>query len=332
MIEIQGIERVEMTQRIDQIRRRIAAIEEKIGMANLGGNFQTTLEREIARQAKMAVQPTQPTQPTQAVAETNKPTQPVNENAAANAAKVAQALRGTDRVDTPPATPSEPSKNNSPGAATLPKQITPPPIERVEVPDTEIVVPSRDDKAFEDTYLSADAELVSIDDFVLQTAHAYGVDPQVVKGIVEYVNRQTAQIESADTATDDLTEPAAVTSIEDLIVQTAHEYGVDPQLVKAIATAESNMNQDEISPVGAIGVMQLMPETAAGLGVDPYDTNENIAGGTKYLKQMLDTFDGNVPLAVAAYNAGPGAVKRYGGIPPYSETKNYVGRVMDMYQ
>ena len=78
--------------------------------------------------------------------------------------------------------------------------------------------------------------------------------------------------------------------------------------------------------------MQLMPETAQALGVNPYDVNENVLGGTIYLKQMLDTFDGNVPLAVAAYNAGPNAVLRYGGIPPYAETQNYVGRVMDMFQ
>ncbi|MCR5834118.1 MAG: lytic transglycosylase domain-containing protein [Selenomonadaceae bacterium] len=127
-------------------------------------------------------------------------------------------------------------------------------------------------------------------------------------------------------------EDAEQIPIEDIIMQTAAEYGVDPKLVKAIAIAESNMNQEAISPVGAVGVMQLMPETAEDLGVDPYDKSDNIVGGTRYIRQMLDTFDGNVPLAVAAYNAGPGAVKRYGGIPPYSETKNYVGKVMDLYQ
>ncbi|MBO4780444.1 MAG: lytic transglycosylase domain-containing protein [Selenomonadaceae bacterium] len=115
-------------------------------------------------------------------------------------------------------------------------------------------------------------------------------------------------------------------------MQTAYNYGVDPKLARAIAIAESDMNQAEISPAGAIGVMQLMPETAESLGVDPYDKGDNIVGGVRYIRQMLDTFDGDVPLAVAAYNAGPGAVQRYGGIPPYSETQNYVNRVIDLFQ
>ena len=119
---------------------------------------------------------------------------------------------------------------------------------------------------------------------------------------------------------------------EDLIEAAAEKYDIDSKLVKAVAIAESNMNQDDISDAGAIGVMQLMPETAAGLGIDPYDEQQNIEGGTKYLKQMLDTFGGNVRKAVAAYNAGPGAVQKYGGIPPYSETQHYVGRVMDLYR
>ena len=121
-------------------------------------------------------------------------------------------------------------------------------------------------------------------------------------------------------------------STEDMIEDAALKYNVDSKLVRAVAIAESNMNQDDISDAGAIGVMQLMPETAAGLGVDPYDEQQNIEGGAKYLRQMLDTFGGNVKKAVAAYNAGPGAVQRYGGIPPYSETQNYVGRVMDLYR
>ncbi len=119
---------------------------------------------------------------------------------------------------------------------------------------------------------------------------------------------------------------------EEMIEAAAEKYEVDPRLVKAVAVAESNMNQADISDAGAIGVMQLMPETARGLGIDPYDEQQNIEGGAKYLKQMLDTFGGNVRKAVAAYNAGPGAVQKYGGIPPYGETQHYVGRVMDLYK
>ena len=117
---------------------------------------------------------------------------------------------------------------------------------------------------------------------------------------------------------------------EELLNTAAQRNGVDPNLVRAVALTESGMNQDEISPVGAIGVMQLMPETAAALGVDPYDEAQNIEGGVRFLRQMLDQFGGNVPHALAAYNAGPGAVQRYGGIPPYSETQNYVGRILDI--
>ena len=119
-------------------------------------------------------------------------------------------------------------------------------------------------------------------------------------------------------------------STEELILTAARRNGVSPDLVRAVAIAESDMNQNEISPVGAIGVMQLMPETAAALGVNPYDEAQNIEGGAMYLRKMLDKFDGNVSHALAAYNAGPGAVQKYGGVPPYRETQNYVGRIMDI--
>lgn len=118
----------------------------------------------------------------------------------------------------------------------------------------------------------------------------------------------------------------------DLITAAAKKFGVDEKLVSAVAETESNFSQKAISPVGAIGVMQLMPETAESLGVNPYNAKENIEGGTRYLRQMLDTFDGDVKKAVAAYNAGPQAVKDYGGIPPYRETIGYVDKVLDLYR
>ena len=115
------------------------------------------------------------------------------------------------------------------------------------------------------------------------------------------------------------------------IIAEAQRQGVDPKLALTIGMIESHLNQSDGSNAGAIGVMQLMPETARGLGVDPYDEDQNIHGGVKFLKQMLDRFNGNVQLAVAAYNAGPGAVEQYGGIPPYGETQRYAKMVSRMY-
>jgi hypothetical protein len=117
-------------------------------------------------------------------------------------------------------------------------------------------------------------------------------------------------------------------NIDSLIAQAAEKYGVPVNLLHSVAQTESGYNQGAKSEAGAIGMMQLMPDTAAGLGVDPNDLAGNIEGGAKYLREMLDTFDGNVEKAVAAYNAGPNAVKKNGGIPPFEETQDYVRKVM----
>lgn len=116
--------------------------------------------------------------------------------------------------------------------------------------------------------------------------------------------------------------------IDSIITDAAAELNVPANLIHAVAQTESGYNQDARSEVGAIGVMQLMPETAEGLGVDPTDLRGNIYGGAKYLRQLMDTFGGDIQKVIAAYNAGPGAVQKYGGIPPYAETQDYVQKVM----
>ena len=158
------------------------------------------------------------------------------------------------------------------------------------------------------------------------------MDKNVVSAAGKAHAVQSAQsataVQQAEKSRSDVSNPELSRTIH----AAAAKYAVDPKLISAVAEVESGGNQSAVSPAGAVGVMQLMPETAAGLGVNPYDMKSNVEGGAKYLREMLDTFDGDVKKAVAAYNAGPNAVKAYGGVPPYAETQNYVNNVLDIYR
>ena len=120
---------------------------------------------------------------------------------------------------------------------------------------------------------------------------------------------------------------------DSIIAEASQKYNVDESLIRAVIRQESAFNPQATSYCGAQGMMQLMPETAAELGVkNAYDARDNIMGGTKYLSRLLDQFDGNMTKAIAAYNAGPGAVQQHGGVPPYPETQDYVDKVLGYYQ
>ncbi len=121
-------------------------------------------------------------------------------------------------------------------------------------------------------------------------------------------------------------------SYSDIISQAASTYNLPDKLISAVIKQESNFNKSVVSHAGAQGLMQLMPGTAKFLGVkDSFDPVQNVMGGAKYLRQMLNQFGGNIELALAAYNAGPGNVKKHGGIPPFKETQQYVKKVLGYF-
>lgn len=142
-----------------------------------------------------------------------------------------------------------------------------------------------------------------------------------------------ARVVSNETNRTNTTLPPANTPMERIILEAAIRYQIHPALIAAMIEVESGWKPYATSPKGAMGLMQLMPQTARLVGVaQPYDVASNILGGVKYLRQMLDRFNGNYLLAIAAYNAGPGAVERFGTVPPYYETIRYLPQVAYWYR
>lgn len=145
------------------------------------------------------------------------------------------------------------------------------------------------------------------------------------------INSTVAKTAATSSAFSQAFSGATQNSMDDIFKAASEKYSISETLLKAVAQAESNFDTNAVSRCGAQGVMQLMPETASYLGVsDPFDAQQNIMGGAKYLSGLLNQYDGDVKLALAAYNAGSGNVDKYGGVPPFEETQNYVVKVMGL--
>ena len=172
----------------------------------------------------------------------------------------------------------------------------------------------------------------------LSRSGGMGLADQLYRGLAKYVSEMSTGLKGPDqlpplSGPDPGFARQRIQAFDEIIHSACRKYDVDPALVSAVIERESSGNPGVVSSKGAKGLMQLMDGTAGDLGVkNSFDPEEDIMGGTRYLSQMLDRFDGDVKLALAAYNAGPGNVEKYEGIPPFKETETYVSRVLDSYE
>lgn len=164
------------------------------------------------------------------------------------------------------------------------------------------------------------------DNIIEDISSATNITNKTLMRAIQEVEDATRDYSKADKVS------ATKSQILDMVNQVARKNGVDEKLIQAVIKQESGFNPNAKSKAGAIGLMQLMPSTAKAMGVkDPYNATQNVEGGVKYLKSMLNKYNGNVILALAAYNAGPNAVDKYDGVPPYKETQNYVKNILANY-